>query len=35
MKRAMGAGLREVKHPGHPCYFMLPGSQVFTAAPAR
>jgi hypothetical protein len=24
------AGMREVKHPGHPFYFMAPGGQVFT-----
>ena len=35
MRRALGAGLQEVKHPGHPHYFMLPGGQVFTVAPAR
>lgn len=28
------AGLTEVKHPGHPYYFMIPGGQVFTIAPA-
>lgn len=27
------AGLTEVKHPGHPYYFMIPGGQVFTIAP--
>jgi len=31
---ALGAGLTQVKHPGHPCYFMIPGGQVFTIAPA-
>src|SRR5689334_7455462 len=29
---ALGAGLTEVKHPGHPYYFMIPG-RVFTIAP--
>jgi hypothetical protein len=33
MRAAMDAGLREVKHPGHPYYFMAPGGQVFTIAP--
>jgi hypothetical protein len=28
------AGIREVKHPGHPYYFMAPGGQVFTIVPA-
>ena len=31
---ALGAGLTEVKHPGHPYYFMAPGGQVFTIVPA-
>ena len=31
---ALDAGLTEVKHPGHPHYFMIPGGQVFTIAPA-
>jgi hypothetical protein len=31
---AMDAGFTEVKHPGHPYYFMIPGGQVFTIAPA-
>ena len=35
MHAAMDAGLREVKHPGHPYYFMIPGGQVFTIAPLR
>jgi len=35
MQAALDAGLQEVKHPGHPYYFMLPGGQVFTVAPAR
>lgn len=30
---AIDAGLRPVKHPGHPYYFMIPGGQVFTIAP--
>src|ERR1700751_1109253 len=30
---ALEAGLTEVKHPGHPYYFMIPGGQVFTIAP--
>ena len=33
MRRALQAGLTEVKHPGHPYYFMAPGGQVFTIAP--
>ncbi len=32
-RRALAAGLAEVKHPGHPHYFMIPGGQVFTIAP--
>jgi hypothetical protein len=28
-----GRGTTEVKHPGHPYYFMIPGGQVFTIAP--
>jgi hypothetical protein len=31
---ALDAGLTEVKHPGHPYYFMVPGGQVFTIAPS-
>jgi hypothetical protein len=31
---ALKAGLTEVTHPGHPYYFMIPGGQVFTIAPA-
>jgi hypothetical protein len=31
---AMDAGLTRVEHPGHPYYFMAPGGQVFTIAPA-
>ena len=33
MRSALEAGLTEVKHPGHPYYFMAPGGQVFTIAP--
>lgn len=35
MRAALNAGLTEVKHPGHPYYFMAPGGQVFTIAPMR
>jgi hypothetical protein len=28
------AGIPEVKHPGHPFYFMAPGGQVFTVVQA-
>jgi hypothetical protein len=31
----LDAGLLEVKHPGHPHYFMAPGGQVFTIAPSH
>lgn len=31
---AVDAGLTPVTHPGHPYYFMIPGGQVFTIAPA-
>jgi hypothetical protein len=31
---ALEAGLIEVRRPGHPYYFMIPGDQVFTIAPA-
>jgi hypothetical protein len=34
LQAALEAGLTEVKHPGHPYYFMVPGGQVFTIAPA-
>jgi hypothetical protein len=34
MRKVLDAGVREVKHPGHPHYFMAPGGQVFTIAPA-
>jgi hypothetical protein len=33
MRNVLAAGLLEVKHPGHPYYFMAPGGQVFTIAP--
>ncbi len=33
MHAALDAGLTQVKHPGHPYYFMAPGGQVFTIAP--
>ena len=33
MRAALRAGLPQVKHPGHPYYFMAPGGQVFTIAP--
>lgn len=32
MTDVRAAGLLEVKHPGHPHYFMAPGGQVFTIA---
>jgi hypothetical protein len=35
LRAALDAGLTEVKHPGHPYYFMIPGGQVFTIAPAK
>jgi hypothetical protein len=31
MRAALDAGLTEVRHPGHPHYFMVPGGQVFVA----
>jgi len=34
MRTVLNAGVPEVKHPGHPYYFMAPGGQVFTIAPA-
>jgi hypothetical protein len=34
LQAALDAGLREVSHPGHPYYFMIPGGQVFTIARA-
>jgi len=33
MQAVLDAGLIRVSHPGHPYYFMAPGSQVFTIAP--
>ena len=33
MRVALGVGLTEVKHPGHPYYVMAPGGQVFTIVP--
>jgi hypothetical protein len=33
-RAALDAGLAQVTHPGHPYYFMIPGGQVFTIAPA-
>ena len=35
LQTAVGAGLMQVRHPGHPYYFMIPGGQVFTIAPAN
>jgi hypothetical protein len=32
LQAALNAGLSEVKHPGHPYYFMIPGGEVFTIA---
>jgi hypothetical protein len=34
LRTVLDAGLLQVHHPGHPYYFMLPGGQVFTIAPA-
>jgi hypothetical protein len=34
LRAALDAGLQRVEHPGHPYYFMIPGGQVFTIAPA-
>jgi hypothetical protein len=34
MRTVLEAGLTEVKHPGHPYYFMAPGGQVFTIVPS-
>jgi len=34
LQAALDAGLTRVWHPGHPYYFMIPGGQVFTIAPA-
>src|SRR5690349_8091012 len=33
LQAALEAGLTEVRHPGHPYYFMIPGGQVLTIAP--
>jgi hypothetical protein len=33
LQTALDAGLTQVKHPGHPYYFMIPGGQVFTIVP--
>ena len=33
LQAALEAGLTEVKHLGHPYYFMIPSGQVFTIAP--
>lgn len=33
LQTALDAGLTQVRHPGHPHYFMIPGGQVFTIAP--
>jgi len=33
LRRVLAAGFREVRHPGHPHYFMAPGGQVFTIVP--
>jgi hypothetical protein len=33
LQTALDAGLTQVRHPGHPYYFMIPGGQVFTIAP--
>src|ERR1700719_1875886 len=33
MRTVLECGLSEVKHPGHPYYFMAPGGQVFTIVP--
>ena len=35
LQTALSAGLTQVGHPGHPYYFMIPGGQVFTIAPAH
>jgi hypothetical protein len=32
-KTAIDAGLRPVKHPGHPYYLIITGGQVFTITP--
>ena len=33
LQTALDAGLIQVRHPGHPYDFMIPGGQVFTIAP--
>jgi hypothetical protein len=33
LQAALDAGSIQVRHPGHPHYFMIPGGQVFTIAP--
>jgi hypothetical protein len=33
LQAALDAGFMQVRHPGHPYYFMIPGGQVFTIAP--
>jgi hypothetical protein len=33
LQAALDTGLIQVRHPGHPYYFMIPGGQVFTIAP--
>jgi hypothetical protein len=35
LQAALDAGLTQVRHPGHPYYFMIPGGQVFTIAAAN
>ncbi len=35
MRTLLDAGYREVRHPGHPHYFMAPGGQVFTVIANR
>ena len=34
MRSVLDAGLTQAEHPGHPYYFIAPGGQVFTIAPA-
>ena len=34
MRSVLDAGLGEVRHPGHPYYFVAPGGEVSTIAPA-
>lgn len=33
--KSVALGLTELRHPGHPYYFMIPGGQVFTIAPTN